>query len=283
LLNLVVDEHGVPQNVHVVRGVGLGLDAKAVDAVKQWRFKPAMENGTPVPVELNIEMNFRFVPDPPSGPNASLHVPFRTATPVLIASLDALPSPFSGKILAGPEAMLRSYQLFKAAPAAQPGVASEPAPAQQKAPAAKEQPKSQYQFSDDQRVRIEADIAAAKREAGDATKRYNSPEFKKQIEDAQRQAMEAVKQFDAQRLNTPEFKAQMDELKRQAMEATKQFNSADLQKALANAKLQILDAKKFDSNSVEFRKQIEELRKELETAAEELREARDLANPPDKK
>ena len=36
---------GKPQNVHVLRGVGMGLDEKAVEAVKQYRFRPAMENG----------------------------------------------------------------------------------------------------------------------------------------------------------------------------------------------------------------------------------------------
>jgi len=60
LVNLIVDSQGHPQNVHVLRGVGMGLDGKAVDAVKQYRFKPAMENGKPVPVELNVEVNFQI-------------------------------------------------------------------------------------------------------------------------------------------------------------------------------------------------------------------------------
>ena len=48
LVNLIVDSQGRPQNVHVLRGVGMGLDEKAVEAVKQYRFKPAMEGGKPV-------------------------------------------------------------------------------------------------------------------------------------------------------------------------------------------------------------------------------------------
>ena len=59
-VNLVVDPQGRPQNVHVLRGVGMGLDGKAVDAVKQYKFKPAMEGGKPVPVELNVEVNFQI-------------------------------------------------------------------------------------------------------------------------------------------------------------------------------------------------------------------------------
>ena len=60
LVNLIVDTHGMPQNVHILRGVGMGLDEKAVDAVRQYRFKPAMENGHPVPVQVNVEVNFQI-------------------------------------------------------------------------------------------------------------------------------------------------------------------------------------------------------------------------------
>ncbi len=59
-VNLIVDSKGMPQNVHVLRGVGMGLDDKAVEAVKQYRFKPAMEAGKPVAVQLNVEVNFQI-------------------------------------------------------------------------------------------------------------------------------------------------------------------------------------------------------------------------------
>jgi protein TonB len=38
----------------------MGLDEKAVEAVKQYKFKPAMMQGKPVPVEINIEVNFQL-------------------------------------------------------------------------------------------------------------------------------------------------------------------------------------------------------------------------------
>jgi periplasmic protein TonB len=60
LVNLWVDEQGNPQHVRVLRGVGMGLDEKAIEAVKQYKFKPAMEGGKPVLVELNIEVNFQI-------------------------------------------------------------------------------------------------------------------------------------------------------------------------------------------------------------------------------
>jgi protein TonB len=58
MVNLWVDEKGNPLHVHVVKGIGMGLDERAVAAVKQYRFKPATENGKPVTVEMNIEVTF---------------------------------------------------------------------------------------------------------------------------------------------------------------------------------------------------------------------------------
>ena len=50
----------LPKNVHVLRGVGMGLDEKAVQAVQQYKFKPALQNGKPVAVYLNVEVNFQI-------------------------------------------------------------------------------------------------------------------------------------------------------------------------------------------------------------------------------
>jgi TonB family protein len=60
ILKLVVDEDGNPQNVRVVRPLGMGLDEKAVEAVRRYRFNPALKDGVPVPVEINVEVNFRL-------------------------------------------------------------------------------------------------------------------------------------------------------------------------------------------------------------------------------
>jgi len=46
--------------VHVVRGVGMGLDEKAVGAVRQYKFKPATKDGKPVKVELTVDVNFQI-------------------------------------------------------------------------------------------------------------------------------------------------------------------------------------------------------------------------------
>lgn len=53
-----VDRNGNPSHVHVTRGPSMGLDEKAVQAVRQYKYKPAMKDGKPVMVELNVEVKF---------------------------------------------------------------------------------------------------------------------------------------------------------------------------------------------------------------------------------
>lgn len=57
-VSVVIDAQGHPQNVHLARGVGMGLDEKAIEAVRQYRFKPAKLNGKPVAVYLNVQISF---------------------------------------------------------------------------------------------------------------------------------------------------------------------------------------------------------------------------------
>ncbi len=59
-LSIIVDAQGNPQRIKVVRPLGMGLDEKAVEAVKQYKFKPAMMGSKPVPVEITIEVNFQL-------------------------------------------------------------------------------------------------------------------------------------------------------------------------------------------------------------------------------
>ena len=60
LVYLWVGPDGTPSHLRIARGIGMGLDEKALEAVRQWKFKPAMENGKPVAVELNVEVNFQI-------------------------------------------------------------------------------------------------------------------------------------------------------------------------------------------------------------------------------
>jgi TonB family protein len=60
VLWLVVSADGKPQQIRVQRPLGMGLDEKAVEAVRLWRFEPARKDGQAVPVMINVEVNFRL-------------------------------------------------------------------------------------------------------------------------------------------------------------------------------------------------------------------------------
>ncbi|SRR6266567_1440370 len=61
MITLIVDAQGNPINPRVVRPLGMGLDEKALEAVRKYKFKPALKDGrTPVPVMITIAVNFRL-------------------------------------------------------------------------------------------------------------------------------------------------------------------------------------------------------------------------------
>ncbi len=66
MVSLKVGADGTPAEVAIGRPAGLGLDEQALAAVEQYRFSPAMKDGQPVPVTLNVVVSFR---------SADVHVP----------------------------------------------------------------------------------------------------------------------------------------------------------------------------------------------------------------
>ena len=60
ILEIVVRSDGRVGSVKVVRGLGAGLDERAADAVRQWRFTPARRHGTPVDVVVEVAVEFRL-------------------------------------------------------------------------------------------------------------------------------------------------------------------------------------------------------------------------------
>jgi len=56
----IVTAEGTPINLHVIQGLGKGLDEKALEAVAKYRFDPATRQGKAVPAPLNVEVNFRL-------------------------------------------------------------------------------------------------------------------------------------------------------------------------------------------------------------------------------
>ena len=60
VLSLVVDAQGQTRDIRVARSLGMGLDEKAIEAVRKWKFAPGSSNGVPVSMQVNIEVNFRL-------------------------------------------------------------------------------------------------------------------------------------------------------------------------------------------------------------------------------
>jgi TonB family protein len=61
VLGLVVDEKGNPTNFRVVSGLGMGLDEKAIEAVKGWKFEPAFgKDGKPIAAKIAVEVTFHL-------------------------------------------------------------------------------------------------------------------------------------------------------------------------------------------------------------------------------
>jgi TonB family protein len=59
-IQLIVDSQGNPQDIRVTRHLGMGLDQKAIEAVRQYHFRPAMYQGHPVSVQMVIEVDFHL-------------------------------------------------------------------------------------------------------------------------------------------------------------------------------------------------------------------------------
>lgn len=58
ILQAVIDAEGNVQNLKVLKGLPMGLDLSALETVKTWRYEPALRDGKPVAVFLNLMVNF---------------------------------------------------------------------------------------------------------------------------------------------------------------------------------------------------------------------------------
>jgi TonB family protein len=60
VLWMIVGPDGRPRDIRVARSAGMGLDEKALETVRTWRFEPARRDGQPVAVQINVEVSFRL-------------------------------------------------------------------------------------------------------------------------------------------------------------------------------------------------------------------------------
>jgi feruloyl esterase len=59
-LSMIIGTDGQPRDVKVVNSLEPTLDANAIEAVKKWKFAPAMKDGRPVAVEMRLEVDFKL-------------------------------------------------------------------------------------------------------------------------------------------------------------------------------------------------------------------------------
>jgi periplasmic protein TonB len=59
-LMVVVGSDGHVYNIRVRQSLGMGLDEKAIEAVKNWRFRPATLNGQPVATQVAVQVDFHL-------------------------------------------------------------------------------------------------------------------------------------------------------------------------------------------------------------------------------
>jgi TonB family protein len=94
-VNLTVGADGLPEDVHVLRGAGFGLDETAVETVRKWRFQPALKTGAAVRMRSAVEIDFRLQDPDREGQGASLEF--------VLPSGGERPRLVSGRIPANPE------------------------------------------------------------------------------------------------------------------------------------------------------------------------------------
>jgi TonB family protein len=61
LVRALIDARGQVQNAVVSQGLGLGLDERALAAVRKWKFRAGMRNGRPVATQALIQLTFRLL------------------------------------------------------------------------------------------------------------------------------------------------------------------------------------------------------------------------------
>ena len=58
VLSAIVELNGKTSNIRVVKSLSVGQDRLAIEAVKKWKFKPALKDGKPVAVRISLEVRY---------------------------------------------------------------------------------------------------------------------------------------------------------------------------------------------------------------------------------
>lgn len=59
-VSIAVDDKGNLTDLHVIKSLGMGLDERAIEAIKTWKFEPAYKDGKPVAAKLILQVSFHL-------------------------------------------------------------------------------------------------------------------------------------------------------------------------------------------------------------------------------
>jgi beta-lactamase regulating signal transducer with metallopeptidase domain len=138
------------------------------------------------------------------------------------------------------------------------------------------------ELTPEEKARVDKEMARAAKEIAAATARLNSPEFKREMEEAKAAGEKARAMVDS-----PEFKKEMEEARAAASKANDYVNSPEFKKQIEEARTEAAQARDL-VNSPEFKQQMEEakqaqlnLKLELPQIQEEVRRATAEVNSPE--
>jgi TonB family protein len=63
-LDAELNENGRLSAFKIFKGLGYGLDEKAIECAREWQFEPATRNGAPFTARVKVDVNFRLPPEP---------------------------------------------------------------------------------------------------------------------------------------------------------------------------------------------------------------------------
>jgi TonB family protein len=251
ILSCVVDAKGnVTKVTEVSKPLGGGLDESAMDAVRNWKYKPATLDGVPVEVKTDVTINFTLKEKPGKGSPKS--------------------SPTTDPPAQNNQSSSTSSNVGHSAYIDQEEIRRQLDEAMQQAKIAQE-----VASKIDQK-KIQEQIDQALRQAKIAQKNFAKIDQGK----IQQQVKEAMKQVE--KLQTPEMRRQMQE----QMEQLKKMNTPEmrqqLMQAMAQAKIAQESAARMDRCEVQreleqARKQVQQAKREVQAAREETKKAREDA------
>ena len=122
MLSVVISSNGIPGEIKVIKSLDHGLDQKAVEAARKWRFQPVLKNGKTIDQKATIKMSFRISNDPPAPPIVPLPPapvidPMPAVAPLppeppevgeVMPTAPAPPAPPSHEVVQGTAAEIRS-------------------------------------------------------------------------------------------------------------------------------------------------------------------------------